>query len=254
MKNDLIQLILGKFGLNGKESSIYLTCLSNSSGLSIQEIADKTGFKRSSVNLMIERLEAKGFLTHYIEGKRKVFTAQPPESLLFSLENTVQDFKNIIPLLTQNNSSEQKSKIRFFQGKEGIYQMYNESLLTLSLMKDPSKKELLAITPGSKVFQIMPQHQKAFIDKRVKNHIPVRWISPNEDFSQKFLQNADQELRKMKFFDKDKFPIDIEIDIYGDKLALYNLNKNNPDGTIIENLSLANSMRSIFNLIWDLLP
>ena len=82
----------------------------------------------------------------------------------------------------------------------------------------------------------------------------MRWIAPDEEFSRKFLDNADQALRRMKFFDHKKFPINIEIDIFGDKLAIYNLSKNNPDGTIIENLSMANSMRSIFNLLWTLLP
>jgi sugar-specific transcriptional regulator TrmB len=254
MQTELIHLILSKIGLTTGEISVYLECLAHNGGLRIQEITDKTSIKRSTVNLIVDRLEAKGYLTHYIEGKRKTFTAQPPESLIFSLENTVHDFKNLIPLLSQGRKNGQKSKIRFFHGKDGIYQMYNESLLTLSLIKNSSQKELLAITPGSAVFSIMPHHQKAFIDKRVKNRIPVRWIAPNEDFSKRFLDNSAQELRKMKFFDKNRFPINMEIDIYADKLALYSLNKDNPEGFIIENLSLANSMRSIFNLIWTLLP
>lgn len=241
--------ILNRIGLKDPEIKVYLTCLENKQGLFVSEIAKKTGIKRSTVNLIIDRLTERNFITYHLDGSRKLFSAEPPESLLFHLEDSLSDLRGLIPLLRITSGGDKKTKIRFFEGKEGVEKIYTDTLLTLKINRDP-KKELLAISSGADVYDLIPEHRKQFINKRVKERIPIRWIAPEDKISRKLDETSAKEFRQMKFFDKRKYQFNIEIDVYADKIALISLSGER-NGVIIENKSLAESFRSLFNLLWD---
>ena len=241
--------ILNRIGLKDTEIKVYLMCLENKQGLFVAEIAKKTAIKRSTVNLILERLCEKGFITYHIDGNRKLFSAESPESLLFHLEDSVNDLRGLIPLLHIASGGDKKTKIRFFEGKEGVEKIYADTLLTMKINRDP-KKEILAISSGEDVYNLIPEHQKQFIDKRIKGRIPIRWIAPEDKISRELDKTSGEEFRKMKFFDSKKYKFNIEIDVYADKIALLSFSKER-NGVIIENKSLAESFRSLFNLLWD---
>ena len=94
--------------------------------------------------------------------------------------------------------------------------------------------------------------QKQFIDKRVKEQLAVRWIAPNDQTSRQFSKTASQEFRQIKFIDPQKYPLHLDLNIYGHKISILSL-EGKPAGVIIENEILASSLRSIFNLLWNLL-
>ncbi|MDP2655505.1 MAG: helix-turn-helix domain-containing protein [bacterium] len=244
-----IQKILNRIGLKDTEIKVYLVCLENKQGLFVAEIAKETDIKRSTVNLILERLNEKGFVTYHLDGNRKLFSAESPEALLFHLEESVTDLRGLIPLLRITSGIDKQTKIRFFEGKEGVEKIYTDILLTLKINKDP-KKEQLAISSGEDVFEITPEHQKQFINKRVRERIPIRWIAPEGKISRELDKTSSKEFRKMKFFDSKKYQFHIEIDVYSNKIALISLSKEHT-GIIVENKALAESFRSLFNLLWD---
>ncbi|MBU6323628.1 MAG: hypothetical protein KGI41_02600 [Patescibacteria group bacterium] len=241
--------MLKKLGLKEADVEVYLACLANKQGLFVAEIAKKTRIKRSTVNLILERLSGKGFVTHHLEGARKLYAAEPPEALLFDFEEYVKDLRALIPILRIASGGDKHTKIRFFEGKDGVDKIYADQLLSLKMSRDP-KRELLAISSGEDVFQIVPRHERAFIDKRVKERIPIRWIAPEGKVSRELNKTSAKEYRKMRFFDGKRYQFHVEIDVYADKVSLINLRKD-WGGIVIENKELALSMRSLFNLIWD---
>lgn len=244
-----IKKILAHLGLKENEMRVYLSCLENKQGLFVSEVAKITGIKRSSVNLILDRLNTKGFVTFHIEGARKLFSAEQPETLLFRMEDSLSDFRTLIPLLRAATGSDKKTKVRFFEGKEGIEKIFTDILLTMKISKD-SKKEICAISSGKDIFEFLPEHQKNFINKRVKERIPIRWIAPDIKISRELEKKSSAEYRKMKFFDAAKYQFNIEIDVYTDKIALISFG-DELSGVIVENRSFASSFRSLFNLLWD---
>ena len=108
-KNTLSQL-----GLKDVEVKTYLTLLANKQRLFVAELAKLTGIKRSSINLILERLYNKGFITYHLDGARKLFTAEAPETLLFRFENSLSDLRSLIPLLHATSGNDKKTKKRFF--------------------------------------------------------------------------------------------------------------------------------------------
>lgn len=235
-------------GIKESEARIYSVCLESKDGLKISEIATQTGIRRSAVNLIIERLLQRGFLSYYLEGQRKVFTAQPPELFFSNLENSLKEFKNFLPLFKDANLKTHKTKVRFFDGPERVEEIFNDIILTLKISK--GEKGFLCISSGKDILTVLPQHQKQFIDKRVKEQISVRWIAPDDKDSRKFLETAKEELRQMKFVDPQKYPFHLDMNIYGHKISVLSL-EGKPAGIIIENEILASSFRSLFNLLWD---
>ena len=240
---------LSQVGLKAGEVDIYLALLSNKQGLFVAEIAKTTGIKRSTVNLMLERLREKGFVTYHLDGARRLFSAESPEALLFRFENPLGDLRTLIPLLHATTGHDKKTKIRFFEGREGVETILNDILFTLKITRG-SKREYLAISSGENVFETQPDHQKQFVDKRVKAGIPLRWIAPESSLVREMDKRSNVEFRKVKFFNAKKYKFTIEFDIYADKIALMTFGKN-PTGVIVENETLADSCRGLFNLLWD---
>ncbi len=249
-----IEKVFKVLGLKEPEIKVFFACLENKDGLRIGEIVAQTNIRRSTVNLVIERLLKRGFLSYYLEGQRKVFTAEPPALLLSNLESSLREFKDLLPLLQSANSQARKTKVRFFEGVEEVEQIFNDILLTMRICKDD--KVILSISSGKDILAALPQHQKQFINRRVKERISVRWIAPDDQPSRRFLATAKQELRQMKFVDPKKYPIHLDINIYEYKISFLSFESKTgakPAGVIIENENLASSFRSLFTLLWDLL-
>jgi sugar-specific transcriptional regulator TrmB len=239
---------LNRFGFKENEVRLYMLCLQNSDGLSVAELTKQSGFKRSTVNLMLERLQKHGFITYHLEGSRKRFFAESPQVLVSQFEDSLDELKSLIPLLTMAGGSGDSTKVRFFEGKAGLEKMFADILLAMRINRDP-KKEILLISSGKDIFNVLPDHQKQFIDKRVKAKISTRWIAPDSPVVRE-LSKKPEELRQLRYFDPKKYPFKIEIDIYGKNVAFMSLSEQ-PVGVIIENSQLAQSFASLFNLIWD---
>lgn len=239
---------LNRFGFKDSEIKLYLLCVQNPEGLSVADLTQQGGFKRSTVNLMLERLQKQGFITYHLEGARKRFLAESPQVLLSQFEDSLDELKSLIPLLAMSGI-EGGTKVRFFEGRSGLEKMFADILLAMRINRNP-KKEILLISSGKDIFDVLPDHQKQFIDKRVKTKIPTRWIAPDSPVVRELGKKSVDELRQLRFFDPKKYRFNIEIDIYGKNVAFMSLS-NQPTGVIIENAHLAESFTSLFNLIWD---
>lgn len=244
-----VKQTLEKLGLKEHEIKVYFTCLANKQGLFVAEITKLTGIKRSTVNLILDRLVKKGFVTFHVDGSRKLFSAESPESLLFQFEDSLNDLRHLIPLLHMAAGADKKTNVRFFEGKDALDKILTDVLITLKLAHG-ERKELLEISSGQDVFEVQPDHRRKFIDRRIKERIPLRWISPESPLARELDKTSKKEHRKIKFFDSKKYQFQMEVDIYADKIALIDLGKD-PSGVIVENKLLADSFRSLFNLVWD---
>jgi len=241
--------LLRQLGLKEAEVSIYFALLQSKYGLFISQITEQTKLKRSTINILVEHLEKKGFITHHLEGKRKVYTAESLESIVFRFEDLLTDLRQILPLLNMAMTGDQQTRMQFFEGKEGVENIFRDILLTMKLDKNP-QKEILTISSGEDMLVILPHHEKQFIAKRIKEQIPIRWIAPDNEISKKYAKKK-EEYRVMKFFDAHKYPFKIEIDVYKNKIALISWNIQHPTGIIIQDTALADSTTSLFNLVWN---
>lgn len=253
MFNADLETVFDKVGLKPSEGKVYLACLkSPAGGLHVKEIASQVEIPWSSVKLILERLEDKGFITHHTEENRKVYSAESPAKVLYNLQETADSFKTIMPLLSISQFGGKPSKVRFYEGKEVVREVYDDILMVLKYAEG-AKKEYLAISSTIELREIDPEYMDRWIEKRVKEKISLRWIARKAEMEHEPFSKTQEYLRKIKLIDEKKYPFHMELAIYGDSIALMSLEEI-PAGIIIENEKLASSFRSIFNFFWDSLP
>lgn len=241
-----IKNTLEQFGLHGKKAVVYLSALELGSS-SVIDIAKKAGIKRTTCYDILMDLEAEGLISETSKGKKRLFVGEDPEKIQRNLRNKERLFAEILPQLQSiHNVRGSKPKIRFYEGKDGLKEVYEDTL--------KYKTEIIGFA-SEDIIKVMGMNWSLeYLNKRIRNGIWAKAIIPGTEFiSTKFLSKDPEQLRATKIIDPKKYPFTIEINVYGhNKVAL--MSAKEEIGLIIEGQEIHNTMKLIFQLIWDLLP
>ncbi len=240
---------LKNLGLSDKEAKVYLTSLELGPE-TILKIARVAGVNRPTTYVQVESLIKRGLMSSFIKGKKRFFSAEPPERLLGLVEMVKKDFEEkekslgkILPELKSIfNISGERPKVRFYEGKEGIKAIQEDILRS----KFKSWEVFSASDPGYKLFPPGPKDHRAKMKKKFKE-IPLRIIYTSE--RGQFLPKKEGSILS-RFIPLEKFPFLNEITIYGDKVAIASYEKKIM-GVIIESKAVADTLRAIFDLSWE---
>lgn len=238
--------ILEQLGLSSYEASIYLASLELGSGTTIQ-IAKKASVKRTTCYDVLLDLKHKGLIFESTKGKKRLFIAEDPEKLKNDLEKKEAVFLEALPQFRSlYNISGVKPKIRFYEGVEGIKEVYMNTLKYSGGFCAFGSEDIVRI--------VGQEWMNAFIKKRIKKGIQVRAILTKTNYTHETLHKNDQkELRSTKLLDQKKYPLSIEIDIYGhSKISL--ISAKETLAVIIESSEIHITVKMIFEALWDNLP
>lgn len=248
---------LKKIGLSEYEAKVYLALLELGSATA-QEIATKSGIKRTTIYVQIEALMKMGLVTSFEkETKNKTaktfFRAEDPEHLKSLVENEkrqAEEHKNLLNSVLPGLGSlylsqSQRPRVRFFEGLEGLKTMQDAVLKTKT-----NKKEIIGISSVDDILTIFPKQADEYIPRRVALEINSKLIYTSTQGH--FLKETDKQmLRESHFVEPSKFPFSVDLNIYGDITAISALRGTKPFGVIIESKEIADSMRAVFNLAWE---
>jgi sugar-specific transcriptional regulator TrmB len=241
-----IKQVLEQFGFQGKKTDVYLAALELGSS-SVIEIAKKAGIKRTTCYDILMDLKNEGLISETSKGKKRLFVGEDPEKIQRNLRNKERLFAEILPQLQSiHNVRGSKPKIRFYEGKEGLKEVYEDTA--------KYKGELLGFASYDIIHLLGSEWAAEYLKKRIKNGVYARGIIPGTELMMREYISKDQEQRRMtKVIDPKKYPFSIEINVYGhNKVAL--MSAKEEIGLIIEGQEIHNTMKLIFQLIWDLLP
>ncbi|MCX6765463.1 MAG: hypothetical protein NT136_00670 [Candidatus Moranbacteria bacterium] len=241
-----IKSVLKQFGLEGKKADVYLAALELGSATVI-EIAKKAEIKRTTGYDILLDLEKLGLISETMKGRRRFFIGEDPENIQKKLKEKESLFSEILPQLKSvYNIKGVKPKIRFYEGKEGLREVYADTL--------KYSGEMLAFASEDVAKVLGTDWVNNYLKTRTKKGIRVRAIMPGTEFLTKEIISRDREqLRTTKTINPKKYPFSIEINIYGyQKVAL--MSSKEETGLIIEGAEIYNTMKLIFELLWDNLP
>lgn len=238
---ELIQL-----GLSEKEAKVYLASLELGKA-TVQKIAEKSGVNRATTYFILESLLKLGLVSTYDQDKKTFFSAEPPELLINLLKKQEAEihqkalnFEEILPeLRSVYNLAEDKPRVRFYEGKDGLFAIQQDFLQT----HDCQIETVFSRDDVENVFT--PQERAEYLQKRLKKKLHAFAI-----YTQKrgpIVHDGNDIMLDMYHIPADKFPISSDITIYGDKVAMASL-RGKLSGVIIENKEIANTLRSIFYL------
>ena len=234
---------LEKLNLNQKEAELYLAALELGES-NIQQVAKKSGIKRTTAYDIIESLKNKGLISKLIRGKKTIFSATNPHNLEEILEQQKHTLKRILPeLLTVANALDSKPKIRFFEGQNGITDVYEDTLLY-------PDQELLAWVTDEALSQFNISFlNEYYLSRRVEKKIWTRTIAPDVEAMRGYKEIDEKSLRKTRLSEASIFPIRVEINLYGkNKIGIMSFGEH--FGMIIESEKIFETLKSIFEMNW----
>lgn len=238
----MLQALVNNFHLNEKEAKVYLANLELGKSRASQ-IAQKTGLNRITTYEVLKRLAQKGIAKSSLYKNIQTFNVIPPETLIKKQESKLSVAKKLLPELSLlTNSKSQKPAIAFYEGAEGIRSIYEDTLnCEEKIIFNVANPQKLLKTIGKTFFQ-------QYIKKRTRKKISVRVLLPDTKENKKYKKETTTAMRKVKFFDINKYPLPNEILIYDNKVAM--LSFSSLIGVIVQDKDITQSVKSLWQMAW----
>ncbi len=145
--SDLLQ-ILQEYGLTPNEAKLYLANL-ELGATTVQDIAKKSKLKRTTIYSLVNMIKQKGLISEFRHGAKTYLVAEDPAHLQRIFEERYQRLQEAIPeFRSLYNTPTVKPKIRFYEGKEGIRLVYEDTL--------DEQKEILCFVGWHSMMKAMP--------------------------------------------------------------------------------------------------
>ncbi len=245
----MLEKELQKLGLSDKEAKVYLSSMELGPS-PVQNIAGKAGVNRATTYVMIESLIGRGLMSSFEKGKKRFFTSGSPDHLLallhkeeVEIKEKTRQFEEILPeLKTLFAAAEEKPRLRFFEGAEGLRAIQDDILKS----KYESFEEVVALDEFYKIFPPDDKdHRKKLSDKTKDMSFRLIYTTAKG----KSLSSKEGR-RERRYIPPEKFPFSTDLVIYGQKVAI-GVCKGKIIGVIIESKEISETLRAIFNLAWD---
>mgnify|MGYP003393026439 CR=1 FL=1 len=246
-------------GLSEKEALIYAFII-ESGGAFPSEIAKSTGLNRTTTYKILGILSIKGLVTELEKRKKFFYQAESPKSLerfvssqVTIAKRQIENLEHVLPTLEGlYNASPNKPVVRFFEGEEGVLNVYRDHVET------KKKYEMLSFSNTADLMNfITPEFRDDYIRKKAKIGIITRAILPDSDLDVKYNETIYGKFPKkiwpkIKNISREIFSFKSDLTIYGeDKVSIINFNKPKLAGTIIEDKIIHDMMKMIFELGWN---
>ncbi len=239
---DTISSITATLNLNATQVAVYMATLELGEA-SILAISKKSGVQRSSIYNFLEELKVRGILIETRKKKRIVYSAAPPRTLLELERTRLKEFEHILPELEAvENKSRHKPRVTFYQGVEGLKEVYADSL--------KEGKPIQAFWDYENAEKAMGNYLETYYrPERKRRNIFYQGILRDSLTTRESLKDDNKAFRESKFITKGEFTT--EINIYGNKIALMSFRANPPLGVLIEDKDIADTLRTAWENLWD---
>ena len=239
---EISENLLKTLGLNQMQAQVYVAALELGEA-TMQALARKSAVNRSTIYTFIDELKERGYILETRKNKRRVYSAIHPERLVEMQKARVHELQSAVPeLLAIYNKSGSKPRVTFYEGPQGVEDVYSDMLREKKEIVAYEDLEHLQGELPSRVFEWFPK-------ERAHRDILIKTISRDVPFAREFSKRNRGLLRETKFITAPKFKTDINI--YGDKVALIDLQGETQFAVIIENHNLAETMRTVWRQLWD---
>ena len=238
---------LQQIGLDEKEAKVYLAALELGPA-TIQNLTKKSGINRSTVYEMIKNLKRQGLVSETIHGKKRLVLASEPENIKKSIKARERVLNDILPdLKSLSNLSSFKPKIVFYESKEGLQEIYNDTL-------NIKEKEIWAISPSRSIIETVGEDfLNKYIVERARKEIHTKLIhitSNTEKYKYLEPDSYESTVREVRFTPKE-IDLDNVIVIYENKVAALSTRKEG-FGFVVESKDYAKTMKVFYNLLWEI--
>ena len=238
---------LENLDLSANEAKVYLATLELGE-TSVERISKKSGVKRTTVYLAVESLGKKGLISQSKRKNKSFYYAESPQKIKHRLAEKMEAVNRMMPeLLSITNLIDKKPIIRFFEGTEGIKEVFRE-------IANSSNSENYAWYSEAWIVNFDAQWiEDVFIPTRIKNKVWINCFHPDTEKFKEVAKTNSTQLRRSKAINPALFNISISINLYDrDKVGIMSFEEQ--FGLIIESKKIYESLLSIHKTMWHLIP
>lgn len=244
--SELKKLLL-EIGFSTKEADVYLAILVLGRG-TVSKIAREAHILRTTVYEILSSLFNKGLVTLSGKEPKQEYVAESPDRLQeyisTQLEQKQKDLKQaenvLIPQLKSIHNLDNRPKVMFYEGTEGIEKVYEDTLT--------STEPIRAYASVGDMHSGLPGYFPEYYKRRAGKGIAIRAIVPKTELALERKNLDSIEMRETALVPKDVFNFHPEINIYDNKVMIASWREKL--GIIIESTEIANAMKKIYELAW----
>ncbi len=239
--------ILTSFGFSESDAVVYLTALEMGAA-SVQDIAKRAKLSRVTTYAVIKTLTDRGLMSSVEKGKKRLFVAESPERLVSFVHGRVKEIEGALAEV-QSSMHElkllqrgEKPIVKMFEGPEALQAIVEDMVTTKS-------RESIEFGNIDDLRSLYKQEQ------HIKNYRELEKTQSRKRLIV-LVRGADPIIRSPleQFY---VLPTDLDfhgdVIVYGNKVGLSTL-VGKQISIIIESEILANTMRTMLDLIWKQRP
>lgn len=244
----MLRQILQDIGLTASEAEVYLASLRLGTQ-DIKTLAKDTKLPALDVSVILINLLDRGFVSKFSREK-DFFTPEQPTILIKILENSKMKLETSILNLKKHlpkfedymNPSFTKPEIALYEGPAGIIAAYEDTLT--------SKTEILAFGSVDSGETLFPDYATKYYKRRKAAKIPLKALFTDTAMTRARQKKDADELRESRLLPKALLNVEIEANIYDDKVAYFSV----PEklAIVVKSKLIAASMREMFGLCWKM--
>lgn len=232
---------LEQIGVTGRRANFYLAALELGEA-SVHAVARKAGLQRTTAYDVLARLTEEKLVTT-VQKRGKVYVAaEDPRRLLRLFDERQRALSIALPeLQSLYNRSGIKPKIRYYEGRDGLATVFEDTL-------ECHSKHLRAILSMADVREA-PGNEEEYIAERVKRGIHLRVIrSPAKELGDDLWPTSTAELRELRYAPHGTV-FSMTTWIYDDKVSMISSSREN-FGIIMESAEFGQTMTNLFTVLW----
>ena len=242
--------ILIQAGLSEEQSLIYQALLEKGPQRA-SDLAKWTGVKRGLIYKVLEQLESMGLISKTGgPGTVAIFSPSHPNVLLSNIERKEKEIALTKEMLTSSlgtlsskfNLITGKPNIQFFEGKEGVERVANDSI--------NSKSEILSYIDNEAVNKYLLGLNKKYVSERKKLNLKKKMLAVDSSFIRAHVKDMDKEITEVRIIPKSE-TFGTVMQIYDDKISYVTVLEDKKIGVIIEDSDIAHMHKIIFQATWD---
>ncbi|QQR84193.1 hypothetical protein IPJ72_03335 [Candidatus Peregrinibacteria bacterium] len=247
----MIHDVLLKLGLSNNQIDVYISLLSVGTAPA-SSIARRLNIPRTTAKYTCQQLVNKGLIVDTNKNGGFIYTAKSPEYLheLVKKEHEQVSQKGIAldqimgELKKLQNPQSILPKMRFYEGLDGLIEMFND------VLRDNKPINAVLCIPDDAHPKLMEYIEKEYIPKRINLKTKARSIFNNNPRTLEY-RKLDKKMNRITLLaDQKEFPFEINYHVYGNKVAFYSGKESDMTGVIIENDFIAQNQFSIFKMAW----
>lgn len=238
------QLLL--LGLTEKEVLVYLSLLELGKG-TVTQITRKAGINRTTGYDILDDLVAKQLISVSGKEPKQEYAAESPEHIVGYLKTKQEALREqfavareFVPQLKTMHNVKNRPKVRFYEGEEGIREVYEDTLT--------SKEDLRSMALVDEAENTLKGYFPKYYQRRAGKGIHIRAIFPDSPGARHLKYKDGIENRTSLIIPSNEFDLKPEINVYDDKVMIASWSEKL--GIIIESQEIANAIKQLFELAW----